>query len=57
MFNLQMKELIKTLDALESGDELAELIASGAKIPIVVTGSSMRPFLRNKRDDCDQKLT
>ncbi|MBQ2725200.1 MAG: S24/S26 family peptidase [Clostridia bacterium] len=45
-----MKEIIKTIDALESGDELAELIAAGAKIPIVVTGSSMLPFLRNKRD-------
>ena len=52
-----MKEIIKTLDALESGDEPAELIASGAKIPSAVTDSSMRLFFGNKRDDYDLNLT
>lgn len=50
-----MKEIIKTLDALESGDEPAELIASGAKIPSAVTDSS--PISGNKRDDYDLNLT
>lgn len=40
----------KILDMHESGDALLELLATGAKIPLVVTGSSMMPFLRHERD-------
>jgi hypothetical protein len=40
----------KMLDMRESGDDLLELLKTGAKIPLVVTGSSMMPFLRHKKD-------
>lgn len=41
---------VKTIDALQYGDELVDLINSGAKMPILITGSSMLPFLKEGRD-------
>ncbi|MBQ7923002.1 MAG: S24/S26 family peptidase [Clostridia bacterium] len=41
---------IKTLDAFKDGNNLLELLSSGAVIPMIVTGSSMLPFLKDGRD-------
>lgn len=41
---------IKTIDALQCGNEFVSLLESGAKIPLLVTGYSMLPFLRHERD-------
>ncbi|MBR4960304.1 MAG: S24/S26 family peptidase [Clostridia bacterium] len=41
---------IKTLDAYQDGEYLLELLDSGAVIPLIVTGSSMLPFLKDGRD-------
>lgn len=43
-------ENVKTIDALQSGIELVDLINNGATVPVLVTGSSMLPFLKNGRD-------
>ena len=40
----------KTLDAVRDGEELLELLDSGTIFPLVVTGNSMLPFLKNGRD-------
>lgn len=41
---------IKSIDTLKSGDELIDLIKSGVNMPLIVTGSSMLPFLK---EGCD----
>ena len=47
----KMNELNKKkLDMYESGDDLLKLLELGAKIPLVVTGSSMMPFLKHGKD-------
>ncbi|MGM9642189.1 MAG: S24/S26 family peptidase [Eubacteriales bacterium] len=45
-----MNEKIKIIDPEHSGDELAALLSDGAAIPVVVTGSSMLPFLKEGTD-------
>lgn len=40
----------KILDMERHSDELMELLETGAKIPLVVTGSSMEPFLKHEKD-------
>ncbi|MBE6569645.1 MAG: peptidase S24 [Ruminococcaceae bacterium] len=40
----------RTLDALQDGDDLLRLLDDGVQIPLLVTGSSMLPFLRDGRD-------
>ncbi len=39
-----------TIDAHRDADALADLLSCGAVFPLVVTGSSMMPFLRSGRD-------
>ena len=41
---------IHTIDAVRDADVLAELLSTGAVFPLVVTGSSMMPFLKSGRD-------
>ena len=41
---------IKILDATKDGDDLLQLLDSGAVISLIVTGASMLPFLRDGRD-------
>lgn len=41
---------VQTIDAIEEGDTLAEILASGALFPLMVTGYSMIPFLKEERD-------
>ena len=41
---------VKTIDALTEGDELENVLKSGCEFPLRVTGHSMRPFLKEKRD-------
>ena len=41
---------VQTIDAIKEGDTLAEILASGALFPLVVTGYSMIPFLKEGRD-------
>lgn len=39
-----------TIDAVRDADMLVEILSSGAILPLVVTGSSMLPYLRHRRD-------
>ena len=39
-----------TIDVHRDADAFVDLLSSGAVFPLVVTGSSMMPFLRNGRD-------
>ena len=41
---------IHTIDAVRDADALSEILSSGAIFPLVVTGSSMIPFLKEGRD-------
>lgn len=41
---------IRTIDTLKEADKLIEILSTGAVFPLVVTGSSMLPFLREGRD-------
>jgi SOS-response transcriptional repressor LexA len=41
---------IHTIDAVRDADALVDILATGAPFPIVVTGSSMIPFLKEGRD-------
>ena len=41
---------IRTIDTLKEADVLIEILSTGAVFPLVVTGSSMLPFLRENRD-------
>jgi hypothetical protein len=41
---------ILTIDTVKEADTLIEILSTGAVFPLVVTGSSMLPFLREKRD-------
>ena len=41
---------VHIIDALRDADDLMEILASGAVVPIVVTGSSMSPYLKHGRD-------
>ncbi len=41
---------VKTLDMKDSGEDLLKLLESGVKIPLVVTGRSMSPFLKHEKD-------
>lgn len=41
---------VRTIDALAEGEELERALKSGCELPLRVTGSSMRPFLRENRD-------
>ena len=46
-----MREIkIHTIDALRDAEALAEILSTGAVFPLVVTGSSMMPFLKEGRD-------
>ncbi len=45
-----MNEKIKIIDPERYGDGLVALLADGAAAPVVVTGSSMLPFLKNGID-------
>lgn len=48
--------IIRTIDTVKDADALIEIISTGAVFPLVVTGSSMLPFLREERDTvCLQK--
>ena len=39
-----------TIDSVKDADALVEILAAGAAFPLVVTGSSMIPFLKENRD-------
>lgn len=41
---------IRIIDPKKDAAELADILASGGAFPIVVTGSSMMPFLKESRD-------
>lgn len=41
---------IHTIDAVRDADKLIEILSSGAIFPLIVTGSSMRPFLKEGID-------
>lgn len=41
---------IHTIDATRDADTLVDILSSGAIFPLVVTGSSMLPFLKEGRD-------
>ena len=41
---------IKTIDTVKEADALIEILSTGAVFPLVVTGSSMLPFLKEGRD-------
>lgn len=41
---------IHTVDAIRDADMLADILSAGAVFPLVVTGSSMMPFLKSGRD-------
>ena len=41
---------IHIIDAVRDADALVDILSSGAVVPIVVTGSSMVPFLKESRD-------
>lgn len=45
-----MNVKIKNLDPVYDGDALVQLLKDGAAAPLIVTGSSMLPFLKNDRD-------
>lgn len=45
-----MKEKTMYIDPAENGDELMDLLKTGAEIPLLVTGYSMMPFLRHGCD-------
>lgn len=45
-----MNEIIKIIDPDRSGDDLIAMLEAGAVAPVVVTGSSMRPFLKHGID-------
>ena len=38
------------IDAVRDADSLVDILASGGVFPLVVTGSSMLPFLKEGRD-------
>ena len=41
---------IRTIDAVKDADALVDILSTGAVFPLLVTGSSMIPFLREGRD-------
>lgn len=41
---------IRTLDSVRDADVLTDILSSGAIFPLIVTGTSMLPFLRPERD-------
>ena len=41
---------IHLIDAVKDADTLVDILSTGAVFPLVVTGSSMMPFLREGRD-------
>jgi len=41
---------VRTIDAVQDGDTLTEILKSGGSVPLIVTGTSMTPYLRNGRD-------
>lgn len=45
-----MREKRVMLDYGTAGPKLKEMLSAGASVPIVVTGSSMVPFLRHQKD-------
>ena len=38
------------IDAVRDADSLVDILASGGVFPLVVTGSSMSPYLKHGRD-------
>ena len=47
----------RTIDAVRDADALVEILDSGAILPLTVTGSSMLPFLRHRRDTVHLRKT
>jgi hypothetical protein len=48
---------IRIIDTVKDADALIEILSTGAVFPLVVTGSSMRPFLREGRDTVSLRKT
>lgn len=45
-----MTDNIRTIDAVKDADAFVDILSAGVVFPLVVTGSSMIPFLREGRD-------